>query len=294
MPERDIEVLQDESGQKIVEVELLDGKPHGIDRIRTVAGNQGATSPTEGLHLKYQGERVSTTISLRAFQRFQYGVVTVLVILGTVHYLLREFVEPTTIHQITTLFDVGKEQSITTAFATLNLFVASILLFAVYVISKFRCERIAIYWLILCIIFVLLSIDETATIHEKAGRLDGFTGFDAFNSVYTKWVIYGAIFAGAVFFFFIPLLLALPRRTAAMILLSGGIFIIGALGFEYLGGIMLKTGFVEDRSDLIYKVRRLFEEGFELYGIALFNCTLFGLLTPSTVGINFSRFPGPE
>ena len=239
--------------------------------------------------MKYEGEWIATTVSLRAFQRFQYGAVTLLILLGTIHYLMREFVEPSALHKLARFFDVGQEDTITTAFATLNLFVSSILLFAVYSISKFRCERIAIYWLILCLLFVLLSVDETASIHEKAGRLDRFTGLESLGIAYNKWVVYGAIFAGAVLLFFIPFLLALPRRVAGMILLSGGIFITGALGFEFLGAMMLQTGFVEDRGELIYAIRRLFEEGFELYGIALFNCTLFAILTPSTIGINFVK-----
>ena len=53
------------------------------------------------------------------------------------------------------------------------------------------------------------------------------------------------------------------------------IYIIGALGFEFLGAVMLKTGLVDSNKDLLYLIRRIFEEGFEMYGIALFNCALY-------------------
>ena len=238
--------------------------------------------------MKYQGDWIAATISLRSFQWFQYVTVTALVFLGTFHYIYIEYSDPNPFHRVTRLFDVGKEASVTTAFATLNLFVSSILLYAIYCLSKFRCDKVAVYWLILCVIFVMLSVDETASIHERMGPLNRFIGLEFSQLTYNKWVVSGAIFTGVVFLFFIPFLLSLPRKTALLILLSGGIFVSGALGLEFLGALMLNSGFVAGRHEFIYEVRRLFEEGFELYGIALFNCTLFAYLTPSTIGINFA------
>jgi hypothetical protein len=38
---------------------------------------------------------------------------------------------------------------------------------------------------------------------------------------------------------------------------------------------MLSTGFVDTDKDIIYRIRRIFEEGFEMFGIAIFNCALY-------------------
>ena len=53
--------------------------------------------------------------------------------------------------------------------------------------------------------------------------------------------------------------------------------------------VMLHTGFAE-KSDLIYQFRRIFEEGFEMFGIAIFNCALFREIVSRNlhVGIKFS------
>ena len=38
---------------------------------------------------------------------------------------------------------------------------------------------------------------------------------------------------------------------------------------------MLETGIVGSKQNILYKLRRIFEEGFEIYGIVLFNCALY-------------------
>lgn len=239
--------------------------------------------------MKYDGEWLASDISLRNFRLVQFGAVAILIAMGTLHYVFREFLEPGTLQRATRFFDVGKEESIPTAFSILNLFVSSLLLYAAYIVSKFRCEKISTYWLILSFIFLYLSIDEAASIHERLGGVTNYIGFVSIEFAHNRWIFLGAIFTTVVFLGFLPFLLALPRRTAALIMLSGGIFVCGALGFETLGGVMLNSGFVSDRSDFIYQIRRVFEESFEMVGIALFNCTLFAHLIPATVGIRFTH-----
>ena len=241
--------------------------------------------------MKYQGEWIATALSLRNFQRFQYGAVALLVILGTLHYVFREYLEPLQLHHVTQVFDVGREDSVPTAFSIINLLVSSVLLYALHSVSKFRCEKIARYWLYLCLVFLFLAIDESASIHERTDDLADLIGLANIDFPYNKWVFIGAIFSAVVFFVFIPFLLALPRRLAGLILLAGAIYVTGALGFEAVGGLMLKYGIAQDRMDFIYEMRRIVEEGLEMVGIAFFNCTLFAQLAPCTVGLQFTRQP---
>jgi hypothetical protein len=237
--------------------------------------------------MKHQIEFIATTISFRSFRRFQFGVVTLLVLLGLLHYLYIDFFGRDAVTKITVLFDLGKENSIPTAFSIINLLIASVLLYFVYCVSKYRGDRVAFYWFALCILFVLLAIDEAASIHERAGVLDRLTGAVLPVPGEHKWVLYGGIFAGVAFLFFLPFLLSIPRSTAWLLVLSGAIFIGGALGFEILGSWMLQSE-IASREDLIYDIRRVGEEGLEMYAIALFNCTLFGYLVPATIGWRFS------
>ena len=214
-------------------------------------------------------------------------MVTLLVLLGLLHYLYIGFLGRDAFTRLTLLLDLGKENSIPTAFSIINLLISSVLLYFVYCVSKYHGDRVAFYWFALCILFVLLAIDESASIHERAGALERFTGVVLPVPSEHRWVLYGGIFAGAVFLFFLPLLLSIPRATAWLLVLSGAIFICGALGFEILGSWMLQSEFAS-REDLIYDIRRVGEEGLEMYAIALFNCTLFGYLVPGTIGWRFS------
>ena len=71
--------------------------------------------------------------------------------------------------------------------------------------------------------------------------------------------------------------------------IAATIFISGAVGFEYLGAVMLETGMVESRNDIAYLIRRIFEEGFEMYGIALFNCALYREILQRNFSLTFGR-----
>jgi hypothetical protein len=221
-------------------------------------------------------------ISRTAFYRFQYVTVTVLVALATFHYVYADTYGEDFIMRFTKVFDPALENSIPTAFSVLNLLISSILLFAIYRHSKGRSEVITVYWLSLSIIFFVLSIDEGAGLHERFRKLQEYTGVLIPVIETHSWLFYGAVFTFVVFLFFIPFLRQLNRRTAALFLLSGAIFLSGALGFEFLGAWMLHNEFAT-RADLTYSIRHMFEEAFEMYGIALFNCTLFAHVVANRV-----------
>jgi len=60
------------------------------------------------------------------------------------------------------------------------------------------------------------------------------------------------------------------------------------MGFEFLGAIMLKTGIAESKDDLIFSIRRIFEEGLEMYGIALFNIALYREISNKKIALTIA------
>ena len=64
------------------------------------------------------------------------------------------------------LLDV-REQSIPTYISLLNLLLSSILLFIIFKYEKANSHKGFNYWLFLSILFLFLSADESASIHEK-------------------------------------------------------------------------------------------------------------------------------
>lgn len=110
--------------------------------------------------------------------------------------------------------------------------------------------------------------------HERATKFQSVTGVLIPVIQTNSWLLYGGVFALGTFLVFIPFLRRLDRRTAVLFLLSGGVFLSGALGFEFVQAFLayqdLATG--QEHADRLYMI---LEEGGEMYGIALFNCTLF-------------------
>ena len=218
---------------------------------------------------------------LNEFIKLQLVVVTSIVFLGLLSYILLytvDTIRPKFLVYFLRLIDVGAEQSIPTYFSTLNLLLASILLLIIYQFEKVNKKETCSYWLLLSVLFLLLSIDEAASIHEN------------FDYVYQylvrreivphiidthQWVFFAVPFVLIIGIYLIPFYKCLPKSTLIFFFISGLIYLIGVIGFELIGAIMLKTGFVDSRENIIYMLRRLFEEGFELYGIAIFNCTLY-------------------
>jgi len=213
------------------------------------------------------------SVSQRVFIRAQYGIASVLVVLALGFYLIEYVFHTNIITHILGVFDVGREDSIITWFSSFNLFISSMLLILIHVEARKTGQDIHWYWLILGLLFLAFSIDEVALIHERANRLQQYTGVPFAIIETHSWLLYAAIFVIFVFLFFIPFLNKIPRRTAVQFLLAGSIFLAGAVGFEFMGAVMLYTDFAE-RSDLIYKLRRVLEEGCEMYGIVIFNCAL--------------------
>jgi len=67
------------------------------------------------------------------------------------------------------MFYVGNEQNVPTWYSSVTL-LASASLFAVAARAEWRNGRFAPYWLGLAVIFIALSIDEVASIHERTSE----------------------------------------------------------------------------------------------------------------------------
>jgi predicted permease len=100
-----------------------------------------------------------------------------------------------------------------------------------------------------------------------------------------KWLPFGILFTFLVGLGLIPFVRRLPRDTARLFLAAGFLFVLGAIGFELLGTWMLSSGFVESRQELPYLLRRVAEEGLEMYAIAMFNIAIYRELSRNEVSV---------
>lgn len=168
------------------------------------------------------------------------------------------------------MFDFNAEQNIPVFFSTTLFMIAGILLWG---ISNNRAtgRLTELRWKILAGIFVYLGIDEFVCIHELLTTptkqvLGGTGGF-----LHFAWVIPYSMLALCVALYYTPFLCALPRRIRHLFILSGGLYIGGAIGFEMIGS---RLAFIHGGETLAYAFVYTVEELLEMTGLVLFIHTL--------------------
>jgi hypothetical protein len=167
------------------------------------------------------------------------------------HYTVSEL--PWMIRQ---LFDVDEENNIPTWYSSINLLLAAG--FTLLLARRKQAEKDpwAAYWLFLAYGFLLLSLDEMAGLHES------------FNSVTeTAWAVYAIVPVLLVAGVYLRFLFHLPTPTAVLFMLSGVIFVGGAVGVELYTEPYLEN---DELDTLAYNLWTPLEEGMEMYGVILF------------------------
>lgn len=207
----------------------------------------------------------------------QLIIVTSIIVLGVLCYIIPLVTGHRELLGFLRLIDVGEEKSLPTYFSTLNLLLSSFLIFIIYRIEKSINRKGSNYWLFLAIGFFYLSFDEAVCIHENFNRVHNYfehLGIISPLFATNKWLVFGVLFTVIIGIMFFPFIKSLPNHLKIGFIVCGFVFLLGAIGFEFVGTLMVDTGFVE-KSDFIYKLRRILEEGCEMYGIAFFNCVLY-------------------
>jgi hypothetical protein len=154
------------------------------------------------------------------------------------------------------IFDVDEEDTIPTWYSANALLLTSFLLYLVSHRKRQDQDPWFRYWYGLFIGFAFLSMDEIAGFHETVNGLVEFS-----------WAIPGGILAGIIGILYLRFLWHLPAQTRWLFVLSGAIFVGGAVGVE------MSTDWYEDAdllNTLAYNLWTAVEEGMEMGSIVLF------------------------
>jgi len=174
-------------------------------------------------------------------------------------------------------FNVDYERNLPTVYSTMALMACSMILFLVACIDKLSFSK---YWSFLALIFFFLSLDERYQIHENLGRYFQSTHEVEAGIFMHTWIIVYMIFVVLVAIPCIKFLMALPRKIAKLFIISGSIFVVGAIGMEWLGGLIWVIG--ESNSNYgtlaLYSIISTLEESLEMLGVALFICVLISYI----------------
>lgn len=172
------------------------------------------------------------------------------------------------------LWLLEQDGNIPTWYASSTLLICSCLLAIISKVKKKTKDRYFKHWLGLALIFLGLSVDETATIHELINH-QMEVRMDTSGFLEWPWVIVGGIFVFIVLLVYLEFLFKLPSQTRFLFILAGTIYVGAALGLEMINANL--SDIYNGRS-LIYKIVTTIEEFCEMLGVMVFIYALISYL----------------
>ena len=178
------------------------------------------------------------------------------------------------ISHIRTIFDFEYDNNLTTWYSSVTLLACSLLLTIIAIAKKEDGNSYSFHWQILVVIFAIMSLDEVAMLHERAGNLiDILSPVEYSGWLNYQWVLLGIPLTAIIAIAYFKFMLHLPARTRNLFLLAGGLFVGGALGLEILSGYQAS---LNTSSQFLYKLYMTIEELWEKLGVLVF---IYALLT---------------
>ena len=172
------------------------------------------------------------------------------------------------------LLNFDREQNLPTFFSTILLFISFVFLGIITALKYLRKDPYLL-WGILGLVFLFLSFDEFFSIHERVG-VRTTEKYNMTGVFHFSWIIPYSLFTfffGLIYYF--KLLKKLPKKIMLLFLVSGGIYVLGAIGFEALGSYEFSTAGNSQRKMAVFYT---IEETLEMFGIILFIYALISYL----------------
>jgi len=190
--------------------------------------------------------------------------------------------------------NLDEENNIPTWYSSSALLLSALLLAVIGLANKRRRDPYAFQWLGLAAIFLYLSLDEAASLHEMTRHLSKpmleavgyFHGF-----LYATWVVFGVAFVIIVGLAYLRFLAAFPIQTRSLFLIAGALFVGGALGIESLSG---RHAYFYGFENFGYTMYVACEEAMEMLGNVVFLYALLTHLGSSIGGIQILVGDGPS
>ncbi|WP_437541709.1 hypothetical protein WME97_27765 [Sorangium sp. So ce367] len=177
------------------------------------------------------------------------------------------------------LLSLSYEQNVPTWYTSCLLFTCALTLAAIATGAR-REGRFVKHWWGLAAAFLYISFDEVVQIHEAAS-----SWFDLGGVLYFSWVIPAAVVVAAFAVAYLRFLAHLPRGTRNRFLLSGGIYVTGALVLELPLGYWTEQA---GSNNVVYGLIDFVEESMEMLGVNLFLLSLVDYLGVQGWTIGFS------
>jgi len=210
-----------------------------------------------------------------------WAVLLFLVIANSLGLLAKYYFGYESLWGLIPLFDLNLEKNIPTLFSTVLLLFSALLL-AIISADKIKKHQKAQLWVLLTGIFVFLAIDEFTSIHERliepVRELLGLSGMFYFAWVIPYWfllmilaIIYGNF------------MLEMPSRPRWLVIIAFTTYVVGALGFEMIGGWYYELN--GQQLNLTYSLIVMCEESLEMLGLLTFVYAMLVYIDQAQKGI---------
>ena len=211
------------------------------------------------------------TINQKSFVKVLIIILFVLTTLNIGLWIMDYLTPYPFIQKTVYLFDFDSEANIPTLYSTLLILTnAAILLFIGYSNKIVQMKNYR-QWFMWAYLFAYVGIDESAQIHEK--MMDLMKNYiQTSGYLYFSWIIPGTILVMIFVLLNIKFLRSLPTTTLKYFLVSGCIYLVGAIGVEAIGGFYVSTF---NGQSFSYRMITTAEEFLEMLGLIIF---IYGLL----------------
>ncbi len=184
---------------------------------------------------------------------------------------------------VTSRFSLSYETNVPTWYKSFLLLGCAASLAFIAAVERARAGRWRREWTLLSVIFLVMSVDEVACLHELFNGYGKFTG-----ALFYAWVIPATVVVLILAARFLPFVLAMPRPLRGRTIVAGAIYVGGALGVEPILGIWA-TGHGE--MNLVYHMVNGVEETMQILGSSLFLVALVDVVAGLGAGLEVTADP---
>ena len=184
------------------------------------------------------------------------------------------------------LFDLNREANIPTWFSSLLFMLNAFILAIIAILTKARQGPYYTQWFVLAVIFLYLSIDESALLHEMAEKPVRRAFGVPHGYLYFAWIIPAVCFLIVLGVYIRRFLFELPKNTRWLFLIAGAVFVSGAVGMEAITAKIFSTN--AGHKTMAYYFWANLEESFEMFGLIIFFYALLDYVAQNMPEIVFS------
>jgi hypothetical protein len=184
-------------------------------------------------------------------------------------------------YRLDRLFHMGREANVPAWFSTVLFLLAALLLSIIAYAKTVQRAAFRYHWLMLSALFVYLSADEAAVLHEQFGELIAalFPG-----TIFSYgWFVGGGLIVLVFSLIWLRFLSYLPSKTRFLFVLAAATFVSGAIGMEALA-----SPYEHGRPpDFLFAIMVALEEFMELAGLTIFIYALMNYIYTTMDGLTF-------